>query len=247
MTAPKPKLRWHRLTPDRIVMWLLVAECLLGLIGNPVNCILAVGVTLLGLLLWFIASLRYHWQFQYSIRTLLVLTVAVAIPCSWLGVEMRQLKRVREAAAAIRQSGGDVVWWAEYAGDPFNPKILAIYWNCPQVTDTALEQLKCLKGPTELTLKGASITDAGLEILSELKMLEELDISDTQVSDSGLERLKGKRFWSLNLGNTKITDKGLEHIKGMSSLRILDLEGTNVSDQGVKRLQQALPNCRIDR
>ena len=60
-----------------------------------------VGVTMLVMLLWFIASLLFRWRFQFSIRSLLVLTVAVAVPCSWLAVEMKAARKEREAAAAI--------------------------------------------------------------------------------------------------------------------------------------------------
>jgi len=33
----------------------------------------------------------------------------------------------------------------------------------------------------------------------------------------------------------------------LTQLRTLDLSDTKVTDQGVKKLQQALPNCKIER
>ena len=71
---------------------------------------------MLVMLLWFIVALVFRWRFQFSIRSLLVLTVAVALPCSWLAVEMRAAKRERVAAAAFEELSGFVEW-----SDPSGP------------------------------------------------------------------------------------------------------------------------------
>ena len=68
-------------------------------------------------------GLVFRWRFQFSIRSLLVLTVAVAIPCSWLAVEMEKARREREAAIAIKTLGGEVVW-SEPAGPPWLRSLL---------------------------------------------------------------------------------------------------------------------------
>jgi hypothetical protein len=101
MTAPKPKLRWYRLTPDRFVIGLLAVECLLWLSERfhwfafnekkgwtVLIAVAAVGATILLVLLWLVASLLFRWRFQFGIRSLLIFTVVVAIPCSWLAVTM---------------------------------------------------------------------------------------------------------------------------------------------------------------
>ena len=33
--------------------------------------------------------LLFRWRFQFSIRSLLILTMLIAVPCSWLAVEMK--------------------------------------------------------------------------------------------------------------------------------------------------------------
>jgi hypothetical protein len=95
MTDAAPKPRWFRLTPDRLVIGLLVVEGLLWLSerfewfpkGYAVLLVVAVvAVTILLMSLWFVIALVVRSHFQFSIRSLLVLTVAVAIPCSWLAV-----------------------------------------------------------------------------------------------------------------------------------------------------------------
>jgi internalin A len=52
---------------------------------------------------------------------------------------------------------------------------------------------------------------------------------------------------TLELGGTGVSDAALVYLQGLSQLQYLDLSGTNVTDQGVKKLQQALPNCEIER
>ena len=97
MTDPtgNPQRRWYHLTPDRLVLSLLAVEGLLFVLqwfcwlpkGWPVLiAIAAVAVVMLLMFLWFAVALVFPWQFQFSIRSLLVLTVAVALPCSWMAL-----------------------------------------------------------------------------------------------------------------------------------------------------------------
>ena len=89
--TPKSRWRWIRLTPDRVVLGLAAVEgCLLlsdqfGWLGfnehrgrTALIALATMAVALLFLLLWFVASLLFRWRFQYSLRTLLVLTAVVA-------------------------------------------------------------------------------------------------------------------------------------------------------------------------
>ena len=65
----------------------------------------ALGVVLLAMLLWWLVALVFRWRFQFSIRTLLVLTLAVALPFSWLGVEMKKAKEQFNAVKRITELG----------------------------------------------------------------------------------------------------------------------------------------------
>jgi beta-lactamase regulating signal transducer with metallopeptidase domain len=117
-----------------------------------------------------------------------------------------------------------------------------------QLTDDDLEHLKGLKLLVRLNLYGTKVTDAGVEHLQGLTQLQTLGLCDTQITDAGLEHLKGlTQLQRLYLGNTQVMDAGLEHLKGLSKLQYLDLGETKVTDAGVKKLQQALPNCEIER
>src|SRR5208282_9217 len=109
----KPSIRWYHLTPDRLVIGLLVVECLLWLSerfqwvawhkGYAVLTMVAVvAVFVLLMLLWFILGLVFRQRFQFLLRSLLVLVVAVAVPCRWLVVEMKAAREQKETVRAIR-------------------------------------------------------------------------------------------------------------------------------------------------
>ncbi len=96
MPDPTPTRRRFHPTPAWLVLGMLVMEGLLWLSeryrwfsfnehkGWTVAVVAAAFFLMLGS---FVASLLFRWRFQFSIRSLLVLTVAVAVPCSWLAVE----------------------------------------------------------------------------------------------------------------------------------------------------------------
>ena len=97
---PHAKRRF-RPTPSWLIFGLLVVEGLLWLSERyrwfwfneqkgwtVLIGVAAVGVAIAIMLGWFVVSLLFRWWFQFSIRSLLVLTIAIALPCSWLAVEM---------------------------------------------------------------------------------------------------------------------------------------------------------------
>lgn len=67
-------------------------------------------------------------------------------------------------------------------------------------------------------------------------------------TDNSLLQLRTiHRRYGLDLTGCGITDAGLRKLEGLTNLRVLILRSTEVTDEGVKRLQQALPECRIER
>ena len=115
--AATSKPRWYRLTPDRLVLLLLAAEGLLWLSERyqwfafnrhkgwtALIAVASVGVFFLSMLLWFVFALLFRWRFQFSIRSLLLLTVAVALPCSWLTVAMDAARGQREAVKWFQEA-----------------------------------------------------------------------------------------------------------------------------------------------
>jgi len=114
-----PKTRWYRPTPGWLVVLLLgttgflyMSEWFHWFAFNSHkgwSVLLAagmVGVVLVLMLLWLVAALIFRWRFQFSIRSLLVLVVAVALPFSWLAVEIKKAKDNKKALNEIQSVGG---------------------------------------------------------------------------------------------------------------------------------------------
>jgi hypothetical protein len=267
MTAPEPTRRCYQLTPAHFLVLLLDMEGIL-LLGNwlhwipkgwaVLNAVAAVGVFLLLMLLWFILTLFFRWRFQFSLRSLLVLMIAVAIPCSWLAVEMKAAKEQRETVEAIVDRAGAMDKEQSEAVEEIaalvheqqiNGDIHHGYdYNCPKecAVPIAPAWVQHLLGRDFfasviwLDFSGIEITDAELEhLLKGLNQLKFMYLSGTNVTDSGLKFLNRlSQLNGLDLANTKITDAGLEDIKELSQLQYLNLWNTKITDAGMEQLKK---------
>jgi hypothetical protein len=262
------KRRWFRFTPGYFLAGLLAVEGTLLAIHwlgwfhkgyGVLVALAAVGMFLILMLVWWLAALIFRLRFQFSIRSLLVLTLAVALPCSWLATEMKRAREQREQAEWIVKEGGRVsydyerdssgndipnaqppgpAWLRSLLGDDFFTHTVAATLSRAQVTNAGLEHLKALSQLQWLSLYRTRVTDAGLEHLKRLSQLQELDLGNTQVTDAGLEHLKGlSQLRSLSLDGTPVTDAGLERLKRLSQLQELHLYGTHVTNTGLEHLK----------
>ena len=71
---------------------------------------MAIGAAMSLMLVWFAVALILRWRFQFGIRSLLFMAVVVALPLSWLSMEMKDAREQRKAVEAIDKLGG-VVWY----------------------------------------------------------------------------------------------------------------------------------------
>jgi len=223
-----------------------------------------VGVVLLAMLLWFVVALLSRLRFQFSIRTLLVLTVAVAIPCSWLAVEMKRAREQKQAVASLRKLGfnvgydlrivrrGNIIvaqkdkpaWLLRLLGDDFVYDIEHVFFK-RHAKDAHLEQLAVFRRLKSVSLDNSHVTDSGLAYITGLTELHELSLRLTGITDSGLAELTGlPNLDNLQLDDTQLTDIGLAQIKNMAHLRVLSVNGTCVSDVGLAELA-GLPNLQF--
>ena len=119
----KPHRRWYRLTPEHCVVALLALEGLLWLSERfrwfafnqhkgwtVLICLATVGAAFVLMFLWFLSALIFRWRFQFSIRSLFVLTVVVAIPSAWLATEMKAARKQRETVEEIERAGGQAAY-----------------------------------------------------------------------------------------------------------------------------------------
>jgi hypothetical protein len=258
------KPHWYRLTPDHCAVALLVVECLLWLSerfqwlalnaqrGSTVLiAVVAVGAMIVSTLLWLIVAILLHWRFQFGIRSLLLLAVAVALPSSWLAVEMNMARQQKEAVAIILKLGGSAdydyvlssplseakprgpAWLRSLLADDFFNSVVEASLN----TDAQMAHLNGLRRLHGLFLSGQTITDAGLASLAELNELQSLSLAHTAITDAGMAGLaRLNRLQVLSFTDTVVTDTGLAHLAALTRLQELSLDGTNVTDAGLAHL-----------
>lgn len=280
LTNPSSKLRWFYPTPAHLFIILLIIEGILLLSERfkwfafsekkgwtVLIAIASVGVTMVVMLLWFVLALLFRNRFQFSLRLLFVLTAAVAIPFSWLAVEMKWAREQKEAAEALIKLGGQVqydyrfryeseslvmpttnttldvpAWLRQVLGDDFFCDVTYIELAYKQVTNADLQHLTALKQLQHLNLWHSTITDTGLEHLEGMNQLQWLGLAGAEITDGGLKRLEVlKQLRWLWLQKNAITDGGLEHLEKLKELKELDLTDTKVTNAGVTRLKKALP------
>ena len=276
-----PRPRWYRPTPDRLVIGLLIVECLLWLSERfqwfgfnsykgwtTLFGLAVLGIVILAMFLWFAGSLFFRWRFQFSILTMLLLGIAVAIPFGGLAGEMKRMSRESAAVMEIERLGGGVqfgyrqevengvyarrseppglAWVRHWIGNGLFKSVTVVNFIGRPFTDSAMPSVVGLSQLQELYLAETQVTDVGLAQVDGLQELQSLTLGATRVTDAGLDYLgKMNRLELLSLYNTQVTDVGLDQLKGLTRLHLLFLSGTKVTDAGVKKLQQALPNCNI--
>ena len=179
-------------------------------------------------------------QFHHRQYRSLTVGVMLLIPCCLLLAKWQQVRKKREAVAAIEDGGGKVEygeahgprWLRNLLGDDWFIQIRSVSLG-PSATGMELEHLR-LAQVQSLSLSFTKITDAGLERLNGLLELHKLHLSHTKITDAGLERLKGlTQLQRLSLDFTTISDAGLEHLKGLDQLQWLSLDDTPVTDVAV--------------
>jgi hypothetical protein len=233
----------------------------------------AVGVFFLLMLLWFVVALIFRLRFHYSLLAMFVLTVAVALPCSWLSWEMKQAGEQKKAVDGYGewlvdtrrdwQIDGDgkilssprppePAWLRTVLGSDFFDSIVLVSFLGNIVTDRDVQevqrfrQLRWLDVHTEFDPHQGHISDTSLAYLEALTQLQGLDLQGTHVTDAGLAHLaRLSQLRELRLNGTQVTDSGLQLLRGLNKLHWLWLYHTRVTDAGVRALQQALPNCEI--
>jgi Leucine-rich repeat (LRR) protein len=259
ISNPRPKLRWHRLTPDLTILGLLITEVFLLLSERfqwflfnerkGLTLVIAVGVlavTLLVLLLWFCTALLLRRKFQYSIHSLFVLTVVVAILGSSFAVKVQQARRQQEAVEELVKLGCDVKY--DYPRPDIELRNTLIDSDVVEVTtardgkgDINDDKMIYLKGMTKLKslyLFETQITNAGLENIQGLTQLRLLDLRNCKITDSGLKYIKGlTQLQQLTLKRCNLTGGGLENIRGLTQLVGLNLVGNKINDAGMVHLK----------
>ena len=150
MTAPDSKPRCFHPTPAWLVILSLAVTGFLFLSQRyrwfsfnehkgwtVLIAVAGLGVAMILMLLWFVVALVLRRRFQFSLGTLLALVVVVALPFSWLAVEMKRAREQREAVDAIGKLGGYFGYRWEYPSRPRMPVVGHIAFESPQPPEPA--------------------------------------------------------------------------------------------------------------
>lgn len=123
-------------------------------------------------------------RFQFSLQSLMLLTIVVSCAASCYGVHYRRALPQRKAVVQLSKFkplvyvSGDNVWLVNFSACAVKP------------SDDDLVQLARLPNLDDLNLDGAPITDAGLKHLYSLKKLTRIDLSNTKITRQGLDDLE---------------------------------------------------------
>ena len=178
-------------------------------------------------------TLKRRW---FQLTMLVVMTLA-CVGLGWLAYERNEVRKRRQAIAAIQEFGGDVRFDVK---KPFRPK-----WLRPLLGDDSAGEVEAVGHWGA----GGGITDAQLVHLRGLTELKFLDLRrHPQLTGAGLVHLQNlTELEILELSDTQVSDAGLVHLKRLKKLEWLNLYGTRVTEQGASELQKALPNTQITR
>lgn len=185
---------------------------------------------------------------QFSLRSLLVLCLAVSAVLAW---HFGRVRRERDAAERLKEAGAIVCWdydvvesGATITYGPPEEWAVALGWTHVVRVDFAF----CHHAD-----------DAVLARLADLPKVDTVSLSCTDIRDEGLRHVsKAHSVRELWLDGTRITDNGLAHLHGLKGLRSLyaramgcgdedSVREPAITEEGVSRLKAAVPGVQVDR
>jgi hypothetical protein len=178
---------------------------------------------------------KLRW-FQFSLRSLLVMTLIVGlVMTTWIVPIKRRANKQDAAVVAILNSGGSVVY--DYQKDALrmgirNPEPPGLRWLRAVLGDNYRAEV------VEVQLySGVGAGMAGRPYRH---------MTPDTFTDAEAEKLAAcTELRLLVLADTKITDAGIKCFQNMRKLEGLNVEGTLVTKPAVMELHRALPNARI--
>jgi hypothetical protein len=199
---------------------------------------------------------KLRW-YQYSLRSLFLLTLLVAIGMSYVAVTMKNQRKQKAAGREMEKAGARVkserTWLGNVLRDDSLVRITEVDLFPDSTPDAVLVHLQGLSQLHALSLDNTEVNDATLVHLQRVSQLQYLSLSGTKVTDAGLVHLQGlSQLQALWLERTQVTGAGLANLQGLEQLRHLWLDSSNVADGGLVHLQRlsqlqtlSLDNTRV--
>jgi hypothetical protein len=203
---------------------------------------------------------RERRWFQFSLRTLLLLTTVFALLLGRWVHQSRQEKMALEALAGrdfsyrydyqFGAGGGSVgnapppgLRWLREPAWEFHFRRVTEVHAITDLSDDELTQIGRFRHLRHLS-NTLSVAVISQRIRLTLDNTGICDPVDARISDIGLERIRGlsELEW-LVLFYTRITDDGLRNLRNMKDLQLLKIGSPYITDKGVPHLKQ-LTNLR---
>ncbi len=185
-------------------------------------------------------SAKMHRWFRFSVRTLLLVMLAVSLSTAWWA---NRAKRQKNAVASILKMGGSVAydyecdaagnyplnveppgpsWLRDFLGIDYFSRVIGVSVVGDSLADDELKSLESLPDLKKLLVGGPRVTDAALVHLKHMRRLEELQVWGPGVTDAGLMNLQSLReLRTLEFSCCSITDEGMQYLMALTNLRTL--------------------------
>ena len=199
---------------------------------------------------------------RYSLRSLMLLVVAIAVPMAW---KVNRARNQRVVVAELQKMGAQIIydyeivngihdhnlpppgskWLIELFGKEYFVEVYSLWVGGRLVTDETLATIARLPEIKGVTISSApKATDGGLAHFAGMHNLEGLTLFSEQMTGSGLEHLTGlkrlKKLWASGW----ITDASLEHVSKLERLEFLNIDGVaQITDKGLAPIAK-LTNLR---
>lgn len=197
--------------------------------------------------------------FRFRLRTLLVLTGVVALPCAYLGKHLVRQAIERPIVNRIAAAGGQVAY--DYQIDPatnlhmlsrkppgpkfvrslFGDNVFAsvrvVWFLNSTATDVDLADLHKFTALKEVALEGDKFTDRAINYLLDIHQLTGVNLTDTAVSPVGFVRLAAQdRLKNLTLMGTNASGPYIEQLPRFRSLKHLQIIDSNASNDSIRSI-----------
>jgi hypothetical protein len=195
--------------------------------------------------------------FQFSLRSFLGMTLAIALLAGWLVQGVRNRLQV---VHVIERLGGDVSlaipepseqsaverWLQRRIPPQLLYPVRAVSLNYAECQAADLRVLRHCPQLVRLDLDFCTVGDEGVKHLEPLKELRWLDLQQTGVTDQGVRYLTTlTSLHSLILEQNAVSDASVPVLGNFASLRYLRIGDTQISPAGYQQLRRDLPDCRI--
>jgi hypothetical protein len=211
-------------------------------------------------------SARRRW-FQYSLRTLFVVSILVAlgIVTAWKEC-IEPYQRERQLAMIVAELGGTVS--TEAAGPAWLQPLLpagqtnvvtgisisplvelrdfSIDRSDRPLTKDLIQRIGAAPGLRTLGLRHGNLSDADVASLARSTSIERIDLAYTPITDRGAGYLRGlSSLRCVRLDGTRITDASLTVLATLPDLELLALNQTHVTSAGLDAFRAKRPTVKL--